>query len=318
MTVTTIEWATHVWNPFTGCDVISPGCANCYAKLFAADLNRREQGRIAKAEQEGKPRPTVRYQNDGDPRSSGPGFGFTVHWDKLQRFNFPAGARVFVNSMSDVFHEEAPVEAIAKLWAAFASKPAVNFLVLTKRPERMLDLLGAEGEEFTYWWRQFQPDDFKWPLPNVWLGVSIENRRFVHRADLLRQTPAAVRFISAEPLLGPLVHNPFHPQDWPPLRLHQIDWLIVGGESGPGHRRIDREWVRDLCLTCRGTICPLCAGLGRECAGYGAGCPRCGDRRTETAFFFKQWGGRRAKEGGRELDGRTWDELPATRVAVST
>lgn len=169
-----------------------------------------------------------------------------------------------------------------------------------------------KGLHFSLWWRQFQPDiSFEWPLPNVWLGVSIENRRFVHRAELLRQTPAAVRFISAEPLLGPLTypysarldeggrfrHHPAQQGPWGDgstlraLSLGGIDWLIVGGESGLGHRPIDPNWVRDLQL--------VAAQEG-------------------TAFFFKQWGGRRAKEGGRELDGRTWDEIPqvAERAVV--
>lgn len=314
MGTTTIEWATHSWNPFTGCNRVSPGCANCYALDSAASLKRREGGRARKARKEGKPEPKARYQVDGDPKKgSGPGFGFTVHWDKLANHNFPAGARVFVNSMSDVFHEDAPIEAIAQLWAAFASKPAVRWLVLTKRPERMLEIL--TDKEFMLNASRLVSGDtlmpVEWPLPNVWLGVTIENRRFVSRADILRATPAAVRFISAEPLLGPLIPDavsmgtptvPFGNRCWadgfagPALDLTDIDWLIAGGESGRKHRPIDPDWVRAL----RDAVWEENVRRGKGDAD-GPG----------PAFFFKQWGGRNAKEGGRELDGRTWDEFPS-------
>jgi protein gp37 len=209
--------------------------------------------------------------------------------------------------MSDVFHEEAPIEAIAQLWSAFASEPAVRWLVLTKRPERMLEVLTSPDFLASYAECNenagLRPCGL--PLPNVWLGVTIENRRFVHRADLLRQTPSAVRFISAEPLLGPLVLDGVAPdpeggviRHWkdhkpqfynPPLDLTSIDWLIVGGESGKGHRRFDPDWARDLRNACT---------QPRESGERG------------TAFFFKQHGGKKAKEGGRILDGRTWDEFP--------
>jgi protein gp37 len=316
MSTTAIEWASHVWNPFTGCDRVSPGCAHCYAAETAPSLKRREQGRARKALEQGKPLPVLRYQNDGDPKTSGPGFKFTVHWDKLERpHRFPAGARVFVNSMSDVFHEDAPFEAIVRLFAACAAQPWADFLILTKRAERMAALLRGSD-----------------PEPNVWLGVSIENRRFVHRADLLRETPAAVRFISAEPLLGPLVpsreaegvgrglvsDDPVSGEQCGStpgsktqsaasvLNLTGIDWLIVGGESGPKHRPIREEWVRDLRDACLAS-CPYCSRGDLD-----HGCQR------RTAFFFKQWGGRTPKAGGRELDGRTWDELPATTIRQVT
>jgi protein gp37 len=309
MAKTAIEWATDVWNPFTGCDRVSPGCAKCYALEAAASLKRKEAGRLAKARDEGKPEHTMRYQVDGDPRTSGPGFGFTVHWDKLEKPpSFTRGGRVFVNSMSDVFHEEAPLEALAAMWGVFAERPQTSFLVLTKRPERMLEmvpLIRAEYEAATG-----RMLDAPWPLPNVWLGVSIENRRFVHRADLLRQTPAAIRFISAEPLLGPLVPSAgetVHAGSGPFLNLTDIDWLIVGGESGQGHRPIEAEWGRDLRDACLAQ-CMFCQKTGEV--------ENCTDRTTR--FFFKQWGGRRAKDGGRELDGRTWDEFPkVTQLAVS-
>jgi len=281
MSSTKIEWATDVYNAFTGCDRLSPGCAHCYALDYALRLKAQEIGRAAKMIADGKPEPVMRYQHDGDPRTSGPGFGFTVHWDKLERPpRFKAGARVFVNSMSDVFHENAPWAAHLALWRVFAARPDVHWLVLTKRAERMRDVVDQLG--FAGGWPE-------WPLRNVWLGVSIENRRFVHRADELRDTAAAVRFISAEPLLGPLIYdtaimepstgsyNPCwhddrlspgqeYPTSTPELDLASMDWLIAGGESGKGHRRLDLGWMR---------------ALRDECAAQG------------TALFVKQLGGHR-------------------------
>lgn len=289
MAKTSIEWATHVWNPFTGCDMVSRGCKRCYAKVQAPRLKLREQGRMRKAAREGKPKPKVRYQKDGDPKSSGPGFGFTVHWDKLENPSIPPpGSRVFVNSMSDVFHPEAPYDAIAKMFGVFASNPKVNWLVLTKRPERMAELL-ARGQFKLDATRNATADTLlpvEWPLPNVWLGTSIENRHFISRADHLRATPAAVRFISAEPLVGPLIHDDWEEAEdgeerwtqWsdgkrtPDLDLTGIDWLIAGGESGPGHEAMDVQWVRDLNTACQ---------------------------EANTAFFFKQLGG---QYPGDELD----------------
>jgi protein gp37 len=172
---------------------------------------------------------------------------------------------IFVNSMSDLFHERIPDEFVAEIFETMVSAEQHTFQILTKRHERMLQLAPL----------------LPWP-PNVWMGVTIENRRFVHRADYLREIPAAVRFISAEPLLGPLEG----------LDLSEIDWLIAGGESGPRHRPVREEWITEL----------------RD---------RCGDE--GVAFFFKQWGGVRSKSGGRLLDGRTWDEMPRARelTAVS-
>jgi len=273
-----IEWTDATWNPVTGCDRVSPGCAHCYALTLAARLKAM-----------GNPR----YQQDGDPKTSGPGFGLTLHADKLDE---PLGWRrprmVFVNSMSDLFHPEIPEWYVRAVWSTMARADWHIFQVLTKRPERMPRLFTQLGLQ--------DP-----PLPNVWVGTSIENRRFVHRADHLRRTPAAVRFISAEPLLGPLLPkiagSEEHPVAWWPdgrdtpcvpydgLDLHEIDWLIAGGESGPCHRRVDREWVRDLRDACE---------------------------ILDVAFFFKQWGGLTPKAGGRLLDGRTWDEMPRTLAEV--
>jgi protein gp37 len=164
---------------------------------------------------------------------------------------------IFVNSMSDLFHEEIPDDYIAEVFEVMERADWHTFQILTKRQDRLAELA----------------PNLPWP-PNVWMGVTIENRRFVHRADRLREVEAAVRFISAEPLLGPLEG----------LGLAGIDWLIAGGESGPKHRSVRAEWIRDL----------------RD---------RCTDE--NVAFFFKQWGGHRPKTGGRLLDGRTWDEMPA-------
>lgn len=242
-----IEWTEATWNPTTGCDRISPGCDHCYALTLAGRL--KEMGQ-------------PRYQRDGDPRTSGPGFGLTLHWDKLEEpLKWRKPRVVFVNSMSDLFHKDVPYEFIDRVFETMASAPQHTFQILTKRPKRMRNYMLASGGLLQ-------------PLPNVWLGTSIESDGYVGRADLLRETPAAVRFISAEPLLGPL----------PSLGLNGIDWLIVGGESGPEHRPMRPEWVREL----------------RERS-----------QAMDTAFFFKQWGGRTPKSGGRTLDGRTWDEMPS-------
>lgn len=371
MSKTAIEWATHTENFFTGCDRVSPACANCYALTLAAKLQRWQQARIDKGQQH-KPN---RYATDGDPRTSGPGFGFTVHWDKLERPpRYPAGSRVFVQSMSDTFHEDAPVDALAALWRVFLEQPDVNWLVLTKRADRMRAILNDRS-----WWTlvgelhvDLARPRSEWhsdavPIPrNVWCGVTVENRSAFHRIDDLRATPAVVRFISAEPLLGPLV-APMVPVEvaevdgrvyplsqvrgtvdstWTEMRrdwdhgddidLTDIDWCIAGGESGPGRDSrklvdidagnvpIERKltWVRDLRDAClaTGRACSRCHGFGWQDAEPDSciaedDCPVCrGTGRepgTGTAFFWKQWGGRTAKAGGRLLDGRTWDELPA-------
>jgi protein gp37 len=281
-----IEWTDATWNPVTGCDRVSPGCAHCYALELAPRLRAMGVKRYVDA-------------RDGG-RSSGPAFGVTLHPDVLEQpLRWRRPRRVFVNSMSDLFHDEVPSYFIDRVFEVMRRCPQHTFQVLTKRPQRMRDYALERSEPAACVHAPW------WPLPNVWLGVSIENRRFVHRADLLRETPAAVRFISAEPLLGPLVpcgigcycfpdvERTLRPwrdgYDGPALALGGIDWLIVGGESGPRHRPIDPQWVRDL----------------RD-ASLHAG----------TAFFLKQWGGRTPKAGGRELDGRTWDEMPAAAASA--
>lgn len=294
---THIEWTEATWNPTTGCDQISPGCDHCYALTLAGRLKAM-----------GSPK----YQNDGDPRTSGPGFAVTVHPHVLlEPLAWRSPRRVFVNSMSDVAHARIPKAVLARIWAVMALTRRHEFQVLTKRPRRLArlladpgfadqvalqatDLIGSRG------WRRWQLDlggqrlagdsglgagwivtesaggalwAPPWPVPNVWVGTSIESDDYVQRADELRAIPAAIRFLSAEPLLGPL----------PSLDLTGIDWVIAGGESGPGHRPLDLGWVRDL----------------RD---------RCADQ--GIAFFFKQVGGLTPAAGGRLLDGRTFDELP--------
>lgn len=235
-----IEWTDATWNPVTGCSKVSPGCANCYAETLSL--------RFGWSKAPWTPANAAR--------------NVVLHPERLDQ---PLGWReprmVFVNSMSDLFHELVPDDYIRRVWMRMEVASQHTFQVLTKRPDRMAELSSSLPL-----------------LPNVWLGTSIENDRWTSRADALRQASAAVRFISAEPLLGPL----------PSLDLTAIDWLIVGGESGIGHRPMDAAWVREL----------------RERSVAGG-----------VAFFFKQWGGRTPKAGGRELDGRTWDGYPGPDIS---
>jgi protein gp37 len=243
-----IEWTDATWNPVTGCSKVSPGCAHCYAERLSTRFQRTT-----------KPwTPANAAEN------------VVLHEHRLQvPLSWRQPRMVFVNSMSDLFHELVPSEFIDQVFTTMSLARRHTFQVLTKRPEAMRDWFAGPGSG---WARD--------PLPNVWLGTSIENDRWVHRADALRETPAAVRFISAEPLLGPL----------PSLNLTNIDWLIVGGESGSEHRPIREDWVLEL----------------RDAADA-----------ASVAFFFKQWGGRMAKSGGRLLEGRTHDAFPAVSEVES-
>jgi protein gp37 len=283
---TSIEWTDVTWNPVHGCSKVSPGCAHCYAETLSLRYGHTTKPWTPANAAENV---ILKPHRLRDPLSG--------------RKPFDRPCMIFVNSMSDLFHEQVPDDYIARVFAVMAMAKQHTFQVLTKRPERAKKLLaGAWIQNQVDSWAGWDLGPHMWPLPNVWLGVSIENRRFVHRADMLRETPAAVRFISAEPLLGPLIGTmtgvgwPGREHAWmddyvgPGLDLGGIDWLIVGGESGPKHRRIDPEWVRDL----------------RNAAAE-----------SSTAFFLKQWGGRTPKAGGRELDGRTWDEYPRMREAVA-
>ena len=204
-----------------------------------------------------------KYQVDGDSRTSGPGFGLSLHEDVLDTpLRWVQPRYVFVNSMSDLFHERVPVAFIVSVFEVMERADQHTFQVLTKRSKRLAAIASS----------------LRWP-PNVWMGVSIESDRYTFRADHLRQVPAAVRFLSVEPMIGPV----------PSLELGGIDWVIAGGESGPDARVLCREWVADLRDACRD---------------------------HEVAFFFKQWGGRTPKAGGRHLEGRTWDEMPRVAVAA--
>ncbi|HWQ35841.1 MAG TPA: phage Gp37/Gp68 family protein [Blastocatellia bacterium] len=228
-----IEWTEATWNPLTGCDKISPGCKHCYAERLAIRLQAMGQ---------------ANYVN---------GFRLTLQEQALDlplRWKKPR--TVFVNSMSDLFHKDVPTAYIRRVFEVMNKAHWHQFQVLTKRAER-LEELSAE---------------LNWS-PNIWMGVSVENRDYAFRIDHLRQTGARVRFLSLEPLLGPL----------PDLNLRGIHWVIVGGESGPGARAMNPEWVNEI---------------RRQC------------HQSRTAFFFKQWGGVNKKKTGRLLDGRIWDEMP--------
>jgi protein gp37 len=325
---TAIEWCDATWNPVTGCDRVSPGCAHCYALELAPRLRAMSEARG-----------TGKWLNVNDGgKSSGPAFGVTLHPDELSKpLRWRKPKRIFVNSMSDLFHEEVPRDYIHQVMQVIERCPQHTFQVLTKRPKRMRDEMRwlyicewCEGTRRLTTARngingvcpacEEGPAE---PLPNLWLGVSIENRQFVHRADLLRETPAAVRFISAEPLLGPLVAGPSHVHEGNELDLTGIDWLIVGGESGPKHRSMREDWVcdlRDACLE-SGRRCPDCDGSHIAPDGENE-CERCEGAPqllNRAAFFFKQWGGLTPKSGGRELDGREWSEFPVNpteRTAV--
>lgn len=235
-----IEWTDATWNPVTGCTKISPGCKHCYAERLAG-----------------------RLQAMGNPRYRD-GFKPTLHPDQLAlplRWRDPR--RIFVNSMSDLFHEDVPEEFIRRAFEIMAEAHWHVFQVLTKRSKRLADLAPR----------------LRWPS-NVWQGVSVENARYTSRVADLVKVPAAVRFLSVEPLLGPIAELP----------LKGIAWVIVGGESGPGHRPIRPEWVR---------------AIRDQCAD------------VRVPFFFKQWGGRTPKSGGRTLDGREWNDMPKQRVSGS-
>jgi protein gp37 len=257
-----IEWTQATWNPVTGCDRISPGCDHCYALTLAARLKAMGQ---------------PKYQTDGDPRTSGPGFGVAMHEDVLaEPLRWRKPRVCFVDSMADIAHAKVPAAFIARVFATMAATPQHTYQVLTKRPGRMASLVASDAfaeSVFEVAAERHAIAVLTWPLPNVWLGASIETDDYAWRADALRAAPATTRFLSLEPLLGPL----------PSLDLAGIDWVIVGGESGPGHRPVDPAWVRDLRDRCIRLGIPL---------------------------FFKQWGGRTPKAGGRLLDGRTWDQLP--------
>ncbi|MDA8048292.1 MAG: phage Gp37/Gp68 family protein [Actinomycetota bacterium] len=242
-----IEWTEATWNPTTGCDRTSPGCDNCYALTLAKRLKAMGQ---------------AKYQRDGDPRTSGPGFDLTLHPAALALpKSWDAPRTIFVNSMSDLFHPKVPLDYIRQVFDVIGETPQHTYQVLTKRSKRLAQTA----------------DCLEWP-PNLWMGVSVEDSRYSFRINHLQTVPAAVRFLSCEPLLGPLDD----------LELEGIQWVIAGGESGGNARPMDPDWVRSIRDQC------LDAGV---------------------AFFFKQWGGRTPKAHGRELDGAMHDEMPQVAVA---
>jgi protein gp37 len=228
-----IEWTNSTWNPVTGCTKVSPGCKNCYAERFAIRLKAARN---------------PSYQN---------GFSVTLHERTLLLpFKWQKPQTIFVNSMSDLFHESVPDDFIFRVFEIMNRASWHRFQILTKRSDRLLIINKR----------------LNW-APNIWMGVSVEDSDHTYRISNLRKTGAAIKFLSLEPILGP-IHN---------IDLADIDWVIAGGESGPGARPMSPNWVTSIRNQCQA---------------------------NEVPFFFKQWGGVRKKEAGRELEGRTWDEMP--------
>ncbi|MFG2970862.1 DUF5131 family protein [Streptomyces sp. NPDC048288] len=252
--MTNIEWTEQTWNPTTGCDRISPGCDRCYALTMAKRLKGME---LARGEQRPK------YQNDGDPRTSGPGFGITGHPDVIgEPLRWKKPRRVFVNSMSDLFHARVTTDLITKVWRTMQATPQHTYQILTKRASRLTPVLAKVHADL----------GLTEPLPNVWLGVSIESQKYADlRIPGLLQAPAAIRFLSMEPLLGPveltrlplpsrqstnIVYDALRQQYgipglWHASTASRIDWVIVGGESGPGARPMETAWASDLVGQCQ-------------------------------------------------------------------
>lgn len=230
---TKIEWTECSWNPITGCTKISDGCKNCYAERLTKRLVAMHN---------------PRYFN---------GFQVTVHDDLIEApKKWKTPRKIFVNSMSDLFHESVSDDIILRIFKTMNECPQHQFQVLTKRPERLQEL----GKLINW-------------TDNIWMGVTVESNAYLNRIDYLRDSDAHIKFISAEPLLS----------DLDDIDLQGVDWIIVGGESGPGAREIKKEWVENILLSAR---------------------------RHNTAFFFKQWGGTNKKKNGRELNGQTYDEYP--------
>jgi protein gp37 len=265
---TAIAWTEATWNPVTGCDQASPGCESCYAMRLAARL---------------KAMGSRRYQNDGAPPTSGPGFGVTTHPDLLrQPMSWRSPSMVFVCSMADLFHPRVPDDFIAQVFAVMAASPRHTYQVLTKRHARLRALLSrpafaaqvlTQARSLPSRGHDVAAQD--WPLPNVWVGVSVEDQlRAGQRTPALAKTPAVVRFLSCEPLLEQVDITAW---------LADLDWVIAGGESGPQHRPLVAQWVRSL----------------RDQCAHG-----------QVPFFFKQWGGRTPTAGGHLLDGRIHHGMP--------
>ncbi|MBG0789444.1 MAG: phage Gp37/Gp68 family protein [Desulfovibrionaceae bacterium] len=236
MTTTKIEWTEKSWNPLTGCTKISPGCQHCYAERMAKRLHAMGQ---------------YNYRN---------GFKLTLHKSALSiPLTWKKPSMIFVNSMSDLFHKDVPLAFIKQVFQTMEQAHWHTFQVLTKRSSRLAEL----------------NHKLDWPS-NVWMGVSVENSDYLYRINNLASTGAQIKFLSLEPLLGPL----------PNLPLSSIDWVIVGGESGPGARPMEERWVTNI---------------KRQCV------------QKDVPFFFKQWGGTNKKKAGRSLHGKIWSEMPETK-----
>jgi protein gp37 len=250
MADTSIEWTDATWNPVAGCTVLTAGCTKCYAMRMAARLEAMRVEKYA-----GLTRKSGgRAKWTGKIKLDHASLEIPTYWKKPRR--------VFVNSMSDLFHEKVPQEFVLRVWKVMEATPHHTYQILTKRPDRMATVLTSPG--FVV-------------LSNVWLGTSVEDGRVLHRIDELRAAPAAIRFISFEPLIGSVADG----------NLSGIHWAIVGGESGPQARPMDPVWIDE--------IFDLCTD-------------------ADAAFFFKQWGGRNKKASGRTYRGRLWDDLPELRM----
>lgn len=243
-----IEWTEATWNPIAGCKIISPGCTNCYAQRMAARLQAMGLEKYEGTTRKSGHRRVWTGRVNVDTKS----FDAPLRWKRP--------LRIFVNSMSDLFQDAVTEDVVAAVWQVMREAHWHTFQILTKRPERMSEVIPRLPR-----------------LPNVWLGTSVESADYLDRITFLRTVPAAVRFVSFEPLLGPI----------PLVTLRGIHWAIVGGESGPRARPMAREWAEALRVSCK---------------------------RQGVAFFFKQWGGARKKTTGRTLNGRTWDEYPDVRA----
>jgi len=242
-----IEWTNSTWNPLAGCSRVSEGCKNCYAIAMAS--------RLASMSQE-------KYVGLTEKRASRIDWTGKIHVDRANMYkplSWKKPQFIFVNSMSDLFHENAPEEAIIEIWNVMKEAHWHVFQTLTKRPQRMLQLIKKLELE---------------TLPNLWLGTSVEDSNVLHRIDTLREVPATLRFVSFEPLLGSVKG----------VNLENIDWAIVGGESGPGARPIKEKWVDEIFEA---------------------------TQKQKVLFFFKQWGGFNKKKNGRTYRGRTWDDTPS-------
>lgn len=251
MAESSIEWTDATWNPVAGCTVITPGCTNCYAMRMAARLDamgvEKYKGLTRKS--------GGRYVWTGKTRLDKASLELPTRWRKPRH--------IFVNSMSDLFHDSVPADFISQVWDVMRQTPQHTYQILTKRPARMREVAGVLNRK---------------PLPNAWLGTTVEHAETLWRLDELRKTPAAIRFVSFEPLLGSVAE----------ADLRKIQWAIVGGESGPRSRPMDKEWVEEIRELCR---------------------------EYDTAFFFKQWGGVNKAKTGRKLNGRTWDAMPARQIS---